>query len=319
MRAGLTAFALSCIACLPATGFAQWYAATDFVPMGRYDTSSTVFQRMETAAVTNSSGVVTTPRMVGSSSALVASNLELPFTLAGRATVGARFGDGGFGIEGSYLLSDTWRSAAEVFDANALLASPFTPVGNQPNPLLDDNTAVTLSYRSVLQSVEAHFTQLVHSGADGEATLLAGIRAMSIDERLGYLSTNATQTNDILATTENRLIGPQFGVLARTPVPGGYLNARGKGAFLWNAIEDSITVNGVVESAHFAKGAALGEAGIDYCYYPTPNLAVKLGYQVLGLTDVGLATENLALTTASGIKTRAVFYHGPCFGLVLNY
>ena len=59
---------------------------------------------------------------------------------------------------------------------------------------------------------------------------------------------------------------------------------------------------------------------------PRPNFSVELGYQLLAVTDVALATSNLERNLAvldsgfANVQTdRAVAYHSPYVGVVFRY
>lgn len=329
MRTGLLAILLTWTACFPSAGLAQWYASADFMPLRRCDSSNEVYQRSETLPVsTTTSGVTTTtPSVVGSNVLLGCRDVQMDFVAGGRVTVGNRFAAEAFGLEGSYLLMGDGKVAASAQggiapapSSNGLMASPFSPVGFPPNLLLDNNLSVTLDYRSQLQSIELHVTQMMYEEENGDAMLLVGIRAMSIDESFEYVSNNGTYQNDFRTKTDNRLIGPQVGMLARTPVPGGFLSAKLRGALLWNAISEDVVVNGVPGHVDDDKGSLVGEIAFDYWYFPTPRLALRMGYQVLGMNEIGLASENLVSSPiVTSVNTGGMIYHGPCLGVVLNY
>ena len=326
MRTWLVAIVLAVASWAPSSGVAQWYASVDFVPLMRWDSPDVVFQRNETLPVTTTTttgGVTTTtitPSLVGSTTVLASRDTELDFVSAGRITVGTRFGESVFGIEGSYMLTEMAESQASAQSAAGLLVSPFTPIGNTPDPSLDNNVTVRIARRSKMQSAELNFTQLVYSEQDGDATFLVGLRAMQIDDSLEYVSVNGVRANDFATSLENRLIGPQVGVRGRAPAPGGFVGLKLTGALLANAISETVVVNSPHGQINDGKGSLVGELGVDYWYSPTPNLSVRIGYQLLGLTGIGLATENLVSSAnVSSVNTRGVLYHGPCVGLALNY
>ena len=176
------------------------------------------------------------------------------------------------------------------------------------------------TFTSQWESAELHLTQTVDAGPIGTATLLYGVRFMTIEERFHYFSENATTTNDLLTTLDNRLIGPQFGLLTECLAPGGSFNLRLKGGLLLNSIDESRFNNGVPGDANDDKASLLGEFNIEYAFVPLPNLAVRVGYQLTALSDVGLATENTFTTPILGrVNTGSVIYQAPYTGVVLAF
>jgi hypothetical protein len=326
MRTWLTAILLASAACFPSSAVAQWYASADFMPLRRPDSSDAVFQRNQTLETTTGTApnITITPPMVGSETLLGSHDVELDFAAAGRITVGRRFQEGRFGLEVSYLVADTWTSSAALTSASGM-ASPFSAVGSAPDPDWDDNTSVEVVYRTQMQSAEAHVTMLIYGEPDAEATLLVGVRAMSIDEWLTYDAKKTTgdpateHEHTILTNVNNRLIGPQVGVLGRIQAPGGFVCVNAKGALLWNTMDANQLVDDGPFDIHDADAALLGELSFEYIYYPLPRLGLRLGYHLLGVTEVGLATDNLSREKLTNVETSCVLYHGPRVGLLLNY
>jgi hypothetical protein len=202
-----------------------------------------------------------------------------------------------FGIEGSYLATGEWDTLSSVSDVgDALLASPFTQVGSTPDPLLDGNTFASVNYRSQLQSAELNLTYLLYNFGNGDAWCKVGVRAMSIDEDFQYFSSNAITDNVLESEANNRLIGPQTGIRSRTPVPGGNLELGVLGGIAYNNVERTSTFNGVTKISNTGEASLLGELGIEYQFVPHPCVGFRFGYQLLGVSGLGLAPNDLLLT-----------------------
>ena len=296
---------LICFALSP-SALAQTYAVVDFLVPTR-TMSEDVFQRNQTE-VLDGMGMGTGMFVVGTAPRLV---LDFEHVAAGRLTVGHRFDE--FGVQGSYLRTDTWDALASTSDVSEMLASPFTLIGVAVNPAVDRNTFAVARYQSELESLEVNLTQLIGSGPSGDVTLLFGGRALSIDETFTYSSTNAMMTNDLLSTAENRLIGPQLGLQAATPAPGGFVDITVKGALAYNEVKTTSDFNGTMASGALGRAAVVGELNVEYAFTPTPNTAIRIGFQLLALGDVGLATNTPII---AGDATDAVFYSAPYVGAV---
>jgi hypothetical protein len=105
-------------------------------------------------------------------------------------------------------------------------------------------------------------------------------------------------------------------------VPGAwrFFQPRFKGGLLLNSIDESRLNNGLPGEAHDDKASLLGEFNIEYAFVPLPNVAVRVGYQLTALTDVGLATENTFTTPILGrVNTGAVVYQAPYTGVILAF
>jgi len=314
-KRGIAFLLLAATCCLPSPSLAQWYGSVDYLPVFRSDSSDAVFARNQTEVIANN---VVTDVLVGSTTIMSANDIDGDFASAGRVTAGMR--SEVFGLEGSYLMTDTWSFAERAHDAGEMIASPFGEIGSSVDPAWDNNFDVIVSFASELESAELHLTQAVDAGPIGTATLLYGVRFMSIEEQFRYISENGTTTNDLSTTLDNMLIGPQFGLLTECQAPGGFFNLRLKGGLLLNSIDEARFNNGVPGEASDDKASLLGEFNIEYAFVPVPNLAVRVGYQLTALSDVGLATENTFTTPILGrVNTGSVFYQAPYTGVVLAF
>ena len=116
------------------------------------------------------------------------------------------------------------------------------------------------------------------------------------------------------------MIGPQIGLNAWTPVPGGRLSLNLAGAYAFNEVEVSEVYTGPgFGGGGFARArtqreaSLVGELGIEYLLQMTPNAGLRVGFEVLGLSDVGLATN---ATAFSNRLTDKVVYTQPYFGFL---
>jgi hypothetical protein len=215
------------------------------------------------------------------------------------------------------------------------MASPFARVGatvDAATDTHDSNFSAAVTYTTKMQSAEAHSTTRVYSGSNGDASLLFGARFLAIDESLTYTSSNwlAAPNVSVLTNVENRLFGPQVGLLTETIVPGGLLNINLKFALTYNSIDKTTVYDELFVPARFlgqgdsSAGSAVGEFDIEYLINPAPNCAIRIGCQLLGVTNVALATENFEnslVVLSSGmakIDTTGVLYFTPYLGVLFT-
>lgn len=309
MRKLLFLIALALCSELPSDTHAQWYGSADVVVPTRSVPSDRTFQRNITSTTTGTPPVTT--KQVGSTDLL---SIDLGFAAGGRATLGYR--SEFVGIEGSVMLTNKWRSADTVFDPTGSLASPFTPIGSTPNATFDNNTFASIAYETQLQSGELNLTFPIFADVLQEANFRFGLRAMSIDEQFNYSSVNPITTNAFSFDTSNRLIGPQLGVQGNTAVPGGLLGLSCLGGLAYNQVDRTEVFNGVLSTLNTTEGSLFGELGIQYILMPTPNLSIRIGYQALGIGNVGLALDDPRLTRD---QTNSVLYSMPYLGISGSY
>jgi hypothetical protein len=299
---------------------AQWYGSFDAMAVTRNLPSSTVFQRNQVTIPPAMVGGMSTMR-VGSETVLSANNLDLDFITGGRLTVGNR--SGVIGIEGSYMLTDDWTESAFAFDPGGL-ASPFTPVGAPVNSTFDNNSTAMITYSTRMQSAEVNLAHGAYSGWNGEASVLYGVKSVWIDESMGYMSTNAMMSNNEQVSVDNWLIGPQLGVLIESPFPGGMLDLTFKVAVTNHSVDKTAVLNGMTLSGSDSGAALVSDIGINGSFFITENLLFRLGYHVLSLSDVALATDNLENLAfpppaVSFGKDRGLIYQSLYLGLTLRH
>jgi hypothetical protein len=302
--------------------FGQWYGSVDCVAPARFTTHNAVFQWNESEIV--QSNIPTGDYVVGNTALLDVDSLDMGFVAAVRATVGRHFGL--YGIEGSYMRSNEWDCAASVFDPSGHMASPFSLAGNPVTPEFDNNYSASVAYQAQLESAELNLmSSVVQDYYNADVWLLLGVRWMQIGESLQFHQQNATAICDVSTAADNRLIGPQCGFNTVSPLPYGFLNLTLKGFVGFNAIRENIDYNGVALSDNDGSACLMGEAGIAYLVTPAPNIAVRVGYNIMGLSNIALASgnfEGIPATVQSGsvnVRREGVGYHLPYIGVILMY
>jgi hypothetical protein len=317
-RVWVFAVVLSSLVCSATQTSAQWYAAVDFVTPIRIDSSGTVFQREEAEVIIGN--VPTGDYVVAAEPLLDGGDLGLDFTSAGRLTLGWRGEE--FGIEGSYLRTDEWNAAATAFDPAGRMASPFSQVGADVNPLVDDNFSASVACASDLESAELHLTRVIYSDTLTDVMLLCGVRYMSIRESLVFRQQSGVASYEVLTGVDNFLLGPQLGVASQSPLPGGLLSIATKGALTANSIDKDTDFNGIAGQGVDTAAALIGELEVAYNFAPADNVVIRAGYQLVGVSDVALATDNFetsptVLSSGQAYVQRAgLAYHAPFVGVV---
>jgi hypothetical protein len=306
---------------------AQWYGSFDAMAVTRNLPSSPVFQRNQVDVIIPPAikgDPATTETRVGSETVLSANNLDLDFITGGRLTVGNR--SGVIGIEGSYMLTDDWTESAFAIDPGGL-ASPFTPVGELVNATFDNNSTAMITYSTRMQAAEVNLAHRAYSGWNGEASVLYGVKSVWIDESMRYMSTNAMMSNDEKVNVDNWLIGPQLGILIEAPFPGGMLDLTFKVAVTNHSVDKTVVSTGMTTlnlSGSDSGAALVSDIGINGSFFITENLLFRLGYHVLSLSDVALATDNLENLAfpppiVSFGKDRGLIYQSLYLGLTLRH
>lgn len=293
---------------------------------------------------------------------LTADDVDFGHNAAGRLTLGRRFGY--FGIEASFLWTEAWDGSASVSDANGELVSPFVGPGillsehdyldrfilgesetwtDYPE-LAQLNTFAEIDYESKLMTGDINALGVLIEGDRGTVTGLAGFRFTELEEHFGYSSTSTTLDSSIgipsgtspsqAVDVRNRLFGPQIGLMVVSPLTQRlFLTLSAKTALAYNrmerqtrwqpdvAVEDQITYR--TRDSH---ASLLGDFSIGGNFFVTPNFAIKLGFDVLTIGDVALASDNFRTDIdrlgtsdiAIGHRSRANYY-SPTIGALLTF
>jgi hypothetical protein len=217
-------------------------------------------------------------------------------------------------------------------DYNANVA--FTvPVGTSllnttPNSLfIGSGFPADFRYLSKLQTVEVNLRKKLQ-----RFDLLLGFRYADFHESLeGTYTSGALTETETWSADRNSLYGFQTGaeaVLWKSCSGAIRIDGFGKAGIYYNDIHTNFETrffqsfdNPVTASAGTSQAAFLGELGINGAYQMTEHLSLRAGYQVLWLSGVATAGQQVPATAnfnGSGGRTIAssvdsgssIFYHG---------
>jgi hypothetical protein len=162
--------------------------------------------------------------------------------------------------------------------------------------------------------------------------MFAGIRVVDIDEQLLWLADSDSApagTGSYLVTTHNRMVGPQAGVDLFYERADWRLGVRAKGAALVNWASQQSTVrildaNGdplEPDRDEFAKmhdAAFVGELNFIGSYHLRPNIALRVSYDLMWVTNLALAQNQLTFNPALPAElsnSHSLFFQGLSLGL----
>jgi hypothetical protein len=213
-------------------------------------------------------------------------------------------------LEAAYFSIDNWSDTIFVADIDALLTTPPIVFGVA--------TPGTITYDSSLHSAELN----ARRAWSDWITWLVGVRWVELSEELNTVAGTVSH----IAATRNHLYGGQLGLDAVVWDQGGpwSFNAVGK-AGIYGVDADAVTVTagaGALPLVAASGGdvAFVGELGFNARYRFTDRLTAIAGYNLLWVSGVALAPEQLATTNiATGVATVDVdgtlFAHGANVGL----
>lgn len=164
---------------------------------------------------------------------------------------------------------------------------------------------VTSKFDSSLYSAEINW----HHETSETIGLLAGFRWLQAHEALGISFPNGR----IRSVTDNQLCGGQIGADLKVWEEGGPLRIDTViKAGLYNN-----NASNLLESRN--QLAFAGEIGVNIIYQCCDHVALSFGYQVLWLTDVAVASDQIPVinvATLSGLDSGGnIFYHGAMFSV----
>jgi hypothetical protein len=243
--------------------------------------------------------------------------------------------------------------ALDLDDDNPADDDPIPPLTDaNPNGVVgvDFNNLATFSLVTSYDSVESNILVDLPRMRNVEPSMLLGARYNRIDERAGYLTESLAPAGGsrvaINNAVNNDMIGLQLGSRARFFVEQRmWLDFDLRGAIYHNNIEHRLryrqeTLAGTpvagglfADATDVEKTSFGGDLGLTLHYLVTPNLALRLGYQAMWLTGMGLAADNIIpegvrITTPPGGPNTLVFpplqidhegqvvYHGPVAGVM---
>ena len=215
-------------------------------------------------------------------------------------------------VEGVYIGIEDWSNTILLPDIDNYLTTPVTNiVGVAPG---------TLVYDSSLKSGEINFRRAYSDWI----TWLVGFRWIEINENLSADFGGVASHN---VATNNTLLGGQLGVDAVLWDfgPNWSLTGIAKAGVFGNdadALTTTTGIGGALPLVAVTSGQAsfLGEIGLNARYRWTDRLTLIGGYNLLWITGVALAPEQLATTNVvTGIAAvnsdGTLFYHGANLGL----
>lgn len=214
-------------------------------------------------------------------------------------------------LEVAYFGIDGWSGTQTVVGATQYLTNPVINFPASP---------VALTYASELQNFEVNGRRAYSDWV----TWFIGFRALQIDELLNADIGAGGATHTV--ATRNRLYGGQLGLDAVLFDNGcSYMNAVGKAGIFANSGEQVTTTVGIGGALPLItytgnQTSFVGQLGVNYGYRMTDRLTFLAGYNLLWVTGVALAPDQLAatdITTGVGAldSNGSLFYHGVNVGL----
>lgn len=220
-------------------------------------------------------------------------------------------------IEGRYFGVDHWNAGITA--------------ATEPGRLLQWNTAPPVFVWAGTGIAATHTSELHNVEINGRYrwndrwALLAGFRYVELDEQFTAELIGADVPFSYRAAARNRLYGGQLGANVVLWDCGGRFTADavGKAGIFGNAASQhgSYATDIVTFSTTGDRSpvSLVGELGITGNYRISQRWSATLGYQLLWINQVVLATEQLASTDfvfGSGVAaTGDTFYHGASIGL----
>ena len=137
-------------------------------------------------------------------------------------------------------------------------------------------------------------------------TFLFGLRAASLNEQFILSTVDGANSGTYRVTTHNDMVGIQFGGELREQFPNWSWGIRGKLGALVNLADRMSRIDTVVggmssssaESLDATNLVFLADGNVYADYQIRPNLSFFVQYDILYVTGVGLAAENLGLGTS---------------------
>jgi hypothetical protein len=254
---------------------------------------------------------------------LDATDLSFPFSAGPRLSL--RCEDAaGLGVEVTYFGVDGWRSEADFPASSFPFGVGYLSIDN--NITVPVNSAQFV-YRSRLYSAEAN----VRYAWSDWLTPLAGFRWVDFEDRYDVSGIENSTSGPFLHSirSQNHLYGAQIGLdvhpLDRTRAlqidvltkVGIYGNAAAQS----NKYADPVFA--FAASAAGSQVSFLGEIGVNASYQLTPHIAVRGGYQVMWLTGMALAPDQISATDFAGQtavnSSGTLFCHGAHAGLEVTW
>jgi hypothetical protein len=254
---------------------------------------------------------------------LNASNLD--FSMNAGPRLNFRWEDpNGLGLELTYFSIDGWQSTANFPSSAFLYGLANLSIDNTTSVMVSD---VQFQYSSRLYSGELNVRYSI-----GEwLTPLVGLRWVDFEDRYAASGDSIVGPFSDLVRGHNHLYGAQLGLDGRVferespfqievlAKAGIYGNAAAQNND-YLATYQGITANSFSATAHDSHLSFLGEIGLTVSYQFTKYLALRAGYQVLWISGVALAPNQIPATDfmagQAGVDTSgSLLCHGANAGL----
>ena len=199
-------------------------------------------------------------------------------------------------------------------------------------PGSEDGIDLSAGYRSQMSSFELNLKRPIGDWI----SVFGGFRFVELNELLSYSSTPVGgEPLPMFVRSFNDLYGFQLGSDIMLLDRGGpfKLVATGKAGiyanYARNQADQGVMDSDDVDSASTCEGAFLGEIGLNCTYQITPRLAARVGYEVMWINGVALASqqqprlvpvqEEHVHGSPSVAAEGTAFYHGVAAGLDFRF
>jgi hypothetical protein len=268
-----------------------------------------------------------------------AQNLEFDHEAGPRLAL-IRRGISGWDVELNYFGFEGFQSEFTATPPTPLASvNPRVPADDPGGLYINDifgpipGLEARFRYQSRLQSEELNLRRELNQTWTG----LIGFRAVQIHENfhVDYPTNSALYSIE----SENRLYGMQIGGEGKLFYTDNFLisTVLKAGLFENNSEQTTTDISGQLSNrlAPFSIGGAtnqasfVGELGVMGTYRWTESVLFRLGYNVMWIDDIALATEQIAVNEFRQIPTipdietvnaeGSLFYHGVTFGVELTW
>ncbi|MCA9262845.1 MAG: hypothetical protein KDA60_03310 [Planctomycetales bacterium] len=281
------------------------------------------------------------------------------FEPGARLTIGHNLGRDAAGRdhawEANFLGLLDWQARAKVTN-EASLASTFLGVSNLnfgsaiPGFVLNtrqeyvydsDINSVSLNYRIRTRpsrdslALQPNGVWVRHATSGQIRSLSGGLRTMQLNETFLYSAYRGiSETGRYAVNTENDMYGVQvggelyekgndfqFGVRGNLAAMMNFANRRSNLSFDDTDLAGEDFVNRRSEKLSEEHLAAMVEGTLFAAYEIRPNVSLRLSYDILFLTGVAIASENIGLDESFPVMTTTgvAVYHGASTGIVATW
>lgn len=278
--------------------------------------------------------------------------LDMGFQPGFRSTLGRYIGrdarNRDHSVEFTFLGMTHWRNGAEltavtpggIFSiVDASLATPAYNASDMQSFTQSSNfNSYELNYRISRRPTRDRMIYTRDSTWVQENTptllpaLFGGLRVISVNERLNYLAESSVANGAYNVLTHNNMVGLQGGVDLFYERPEWRLGIRLKGGILVNWADESTQVR-ILDSAgtpvvpnrdeHASTDimALLGEISFIGAYQIRPNVAFRVSYDLMWLTNMTLAQNQINFTPSTApisANEHSLLFQGVSVGFEIN-